>query len=160
MRHHAHAQAQHAEVGPVAAGQRVALRAAALQARELRVAEVPAPRPLAEVAAEGAAGAHAHVGDFGFHLGEHGQALLHQVGSLDRPVCRSAADKQSAALGFDLVQVRNRLHIDQVLVTQQIMFHRQQELGAAGVKPALVAELGEHLRSLGDRFWFVNDESS
>ena len=61
---------------------------------------------------------------------------------------------------FDFVQVGNGFDIDQVLVAQEIMLHRQQQLGAAGIEPALFAELGEHLRRFGNGFRLMNREFS
>ncbi len=114
----------------------------------------------AEIAAQGAAGAHAHVGDFGFHLGEHRQVLFDDRRTLDGAMGGRAADHERAVLNFDLVQIGNRFDIDQMLVAEQIMLHREQKLGAAGIEPALLTEFGEHLRSFSDRFRLVNGESS
>src|SRR5262245_2249437 len=40
------------------------------------------------------------------------------------------------------------------------MLHRQEHLGAAGVQPALFAEIGEHLRRFGDGFGLMDGEFS
>ncbi len=72
----------------------------------------------------------------------------------------AAADHERAIFQLDLVQVGNRFDIDQVLITQEIMLHGEQQLGAAGVEPAFLAELGEHLRRFGDRVGLMNGKFS
>ena len=124
-------------------------RAALLQAVELLVAEIPAARPLHDVAADGAHVPNLRRADFIRRGGQRREQLscrrvLGEIGELD-----GRADPEPAVAG------RNRrievLEIDDPLGRDDVVLHQAEEVHAAGHRQE-AATLG---RERGDRLFLV-----
>src|SRR4051812_3610683 len=114
----------------------------------------------AEIPAERAGRAHAHIGDVALHLGQHGTVLARLGGVFHRPVCHRRADVERAVADGYTIKLRDSFHVDQVLVTQQVVLHREEQLGAAGVEPAVLAVMRQHLGGFLDVFRLIDLEAS
>ena len=156
MRHDADAQAQHREIGAVVAGQRKALPAAALETWELRVAEVPAPGPLAEVTAHRAHRADLRGGHRARGLRQRGEAPSNPRVPLEIDQGHRRANAQAAIwqLG-DPSELRDALDVDEHLGHRHAgpgdpVLHETQQVGAAGQNLRQCPVLGERAHRVGD----------
>src|SRR5439155_23281010 len=114
----------------------------------------------AEISPQGARGANADVCNFRLHFGKNRQFFLDQSGPFDGSKSYGTANEEHGIFRFDSVQARNCLHVDQMLITQKIMLHREQQFRPARIQACLLSELREHLGCFGGVFGLMNGETS
>src|SRR2546425_8920929 len=73
---------------------------------------------------------------------------------------RRRADSDRSIVQLDGIESGNHLHVNQVLVAQDIMLHRQQQLGPAGVEGRVLTEMRHHLNGFSDVGWLVHFETA
>src|SRR6266480_204427 len=114
----------------------------------------------AEISPQGARGANADVCNFRLHFGKNRQFFLDQSGPFDDSMSHGTANEEHGIFRFDSVQARNCLHVDQMLITQKIMLHREQQFRPARIQACLLSELREHLGCFGSVFGLMNGKTS
>jgi len=104
---------------------RRAVLAAFEPAVDAGIAEVPAARPLQEIAAERREIADLQRGGERGGLGERGVPFAHQRMLLDFGECRERADLEPLRLRFDAAR-QQRLHVDEPLGRRQVGLEERQ----------------------------------
>src|SRR3989304_4304477 len=107
---------------------------------------------VAAAAADGGDVADAHSGDVAVDLGEEGPALLDDGRGLDVAVVGEGADVQAVRLGADAGEAGGAGGAVGVLRLDEGLLHEDDEGGAAGHRPGVLAVLleeGEDLRQAG-----------
>src|SRR3990170_441306 len=105
-----------------------------------------------EAAADSGDVADAHSGDVAVDLGEEGPALLDDGRGLDVAVVGEGADVQAVRLGADAGEAGDAGEADEVLRLDEGLLHEDDEGGAAGHRPGVLAVLleeGEDLLQAG-----------
>ena len=97
----------------------------------------------AEVATERTDFAHAHIGHVRCHLGQGGEMGSDHGRTFEPPMRRNRPDVQGSIRKRHASEIRNQLDIDQALITQEPLFHRQQQLGAPSIEACGLSILGK-----------------
>ena len=95
----------------------------------------------AEISAQGAGVADTNVGHEALHVGEDRQATSEGSRPLDAAVCRRRADSDHPIIQLDRIQSGDHLHVNQVLVTEHIVLHRQQQFRPASIERRILAKM-------------------
>ena len=103
----------------------------------------------AEVAAERAHLAHAHVRHVGFHPRDGREVLANERIALEGAMRRGRAEPERAGIETDAGQARDGLHVHEVLVVDEPFLHGEDQLGTARVDARGVSVTREQLGGLG-----------
>ena len=113
-----------------------------------------------KVAANRAGISDANVSDAAFHARKDRQPVPEERGLLNASVRGCCTDSDHSVTQLDGIHSGDNLDVNQMLVAQHIVLHRQEQLGTPGVNRRVLAEMGQHLHGLGNIGGLVDFETA